>query len=50
MELEDPTQIDEDDDAAEANVGLVIVPLERQDLTHKGSNSFSDEDFGIGDD
>jgi hypothetical protein len=50
VDPEDPAQIDEDDDAAEANVGLVGVPLEDEDLTHEESSSSSDEDFGIGDD
>ena len=49
VEPEDPAQIDEDADA-EANVGLVGVPLEDQDLTQEESSSSSDEDFGIGDD
>ena len=48
VEPEDPAQIDEDDDVAKANVGLVGVPLEDQDLTHEESSSSSDEDFGLG--
>ena len=43
VEPKDPTHIDEDDDAAKANVGLVGVPLEALDLTHEESSSCSDE-------
>ena len=50
MEPQDPIQIDEDDDAVEANVGLIGVPLEDHDLTDEESSSSSDEDFGIWDD
>ena len=50
VEPEDPTQIDEDDDAIEADVGLVGVPLEDQNLTHEESSNSSDEGFNIGDD
>ena len=49
VEPEDPAQIDKDANA-EANVGLVGVPLKDQDLTHEESSSSNDEDFGIGDD
>ena len=49
VELEYLVQIDKDVDA-EANVGLVGVLLEDQDLTHEESSSSSDEDFNIGDD
>ena len=50
VEPEDPTQIDENDNAPKADVGLVGVPFEDQDLTHEESSSSSDEDFDIGDD
>ena len=40
VQPEDPAQIDEDADT-EANVGLVGVPLEDQDLTYEESSSSS---------